>query len=69
MSYLGEGAVVPQVALVGEAVADVAKLALLDVLLDGVQELLLGDLQHEMSVNACQLGQKALASNPNGGRS
>lgn len=42
--YLREGTVVPQVTLVGEAVADVAKLALLDVLLDGVQELLLGDL-------------------------
>ena len=41
---LGEATVVPEVALVGEAVADVAELALLDVLLDGVQELLLGDL-------------------------
>lgn len=46
-SYLGEGTVVPQVALVGEAVADVAKLALLDVLLNGVEELLLGDLKHQ----------------------
>jgi hypothetical protein len=44
MPYLGEGTIVPQVALVGEAVADEAKLALLDVLLDGVQELILGDL-------------------------
>jgi hypothetical protein len=43
-AYLGEGTVVPQVALVGEAVADVAELALLDVLLDGVEELVLGDL-------------------------
>jgi hypothetical protein len=43
-TYLGEGTVVPQVALVGEAVADEAELALLDVLLDGVQELVLGDL-------------------------
>lgn len=42
--YLGEGAVVPEVALVGEAVADEAQFALLDVLLDGVQELVLGDL-------------------------
>ena len=42
--YLGEGTVVPQVALVGEAVADISELALLDVLLDGVEELLLGDL-------------------------
>jgi hypothetical protein len=29
---------------VGEAVADEAELALLDILLDGVEELLLGDL-------------------------
>lgn len=42
---LGEGTVVPEVALVGEAVADEAKLALLDILLDGVEELLLGDLK------------------------
>jgi hypothetical protein len=42
--YLGEGAVVPEVSLVGEAVAHEAKLALLDVLLDGVEELILGDL-------------------------
>jgi hypothetical protein len=44
-AYLREGTVVPQVALVGEAVADVTELALLDILLDGVEELLLGDLQ------------------------
>lgn len=43
-AYLGEGAVVPEVALVGEAVADVSQLALLGVLLDGVEELVLGDL-------------------------
>jgi hypothetical protein len=43
-AYLGESTIVPQVALVGEAVADEAELALLDVLLDGVQELVLGDL-------------------------
>jgi len=30
---------------VGEAVADISELALLDILLDGVEELLLGDLQ------------------------
>ena len=41
---LGEGAVVPEVALVREAVADVAQLALLDVLLDGVEGLFFGDL-------------------------
>lgn len=43
-TYLGEGAVVPQVALVGEAVADEAELALLDVLLDGVEKLFFRDL-------------------------
>jgi hypothetical protein len=43
-SYLGEGTVVPEVAFVGEAVAHEAELALLDVLLDGVEGLLLADL-------------------------
>jgi hypothetical protein len=43
-TYAGEGTVVPEVALVGEAVADETELALLGVLLDGVQELVLGDL-------------------------
>ena len=37
-TYSRESAIVPQVAFVGEAVADVAKLALLGVLLDGVQQ-------------------------------
>ena len=41
---LGEGAVVPDVAFVGEAVADEAELAFLRVLLDGVERLFLGDL-------------------------
>lgn len=41
---MGEGTVVPEVTLVGEAVSDVSKLALLDILLDRVEELLLGDL-------------------------
>lgn len=41
---LGEGTVVPEVALVREAVADESKLALLGVLLDGVELLVLGDL-------------------------
>jgi hypothetical protein len=36
--YLREGTVVPEVAFVWEAVADESKLALLDILLDGVQE-------------------------------
>jgi hypothetical protein len=44
-AYLREGTVVPQVTLVREAVSDISKLALLDVLLDGVEELLLGDLE------------------------
>jgi hypothetical protein len=43
-SYLGEGTVVPEVTFVGEAVPHVAELSLLDVLLDGVELLLLGDL-------------------------
>jgi hypothetical protein len=43
-SYLREGTVVPEVTLVGEAVPHEAKLALLGVLLDGVELLLLGDL-------------------------
>jgi hypothetical protein len=43
-TYLGEGTVVPEVTLVGEAVADEAELALLGVLLDGVEEVILGDL-------------------------
>jgi hypothetical protein len=47
-TYLGEGTVVPEIALVGEAVTDEAELALLGVLLDGVEELVLGDL------GACQ---------------
>ena len=37
-SYLREGTIVPEITLVREAVADETKLALLDILLDGVQE-------------------------------
>lgn len=43
-TYAGEGTVVPEVTLVGEAVADEAELALLGILLDGVEEIILGDL-------------------------
>lgn len=43
-TYAGEGTVVPEVTLVGEAVADETELALLGVLLDGVEEIILGDL-------------------------
>jgi len=42
---LREGTVVPEVSLVWEAVADESKLALLDILLDGVEKFLLGDLK------------------------
>ena len=41
-THLRECAVIPDVAIVGETVADEAQLALLDVLLDGVEWLLLG---------------------------
>ena len=41
----------------GETVADVSKLALLDVLLDGVEELLLGDLERDfVSITFCFVG-------------
>jgi len=40
---LGESTVVPNVPVVGEAVAHIAQTTLLDVLLDGVERLLLGD--------------------------
>ena len=43
-AYLGEGTVVPKIALVWEAVADESKLALLNVLLDGVQIFFFRDL-------------------------
>ena len=38
-SYLRKGTIVPQVTLVGEAVADESKLALLDILLNRVEKL------------------------------
>lgn len=41
---LGESAVVPDIPVVGEAVPNEAELALLDILLDGVEGFLLGDL-------------------------
>jgi hypothetical protein len=44
LSYLGKGTVVPEVALVGEAVSHKPEFALLDVLLDGVEGLLFGNL-------------------------
>lgn len=51
LTYLREGTVVPEVALVGEAVTDVTELALLDVLLDGVEVLLLGNLCKTIEVS------------------
>ena len=51
-THAREGTVVPEVALVGEAVPDISELALLDVLLDGVECLLLGDLAVYVS-NTC----------------
>lgn len=50
-THAREGTVVPEVALVGEAVTNVTELALLDVLLDGVEELLLGDLDRVISTH------------------
>jgi hypothetical protein len=44
MAYLGKSTVVPDVSVVREAVADETEPALLDVLFDGVERLLLGDL-------------------------
>lgn len=44
-AHLGEGTVVPDVTVVGEAVTDEAETALLDILLDRVEGLLLGDLE------------------------
>ena len=41
---LGESTVVPDVSVVGETVSDETELALLDVLLDRVERLFLGDL-------------------------
>lgn len=43
-AYLRERSVVPEVTFVGKAIAHVAKLALLDILLDRIQLLLLRDL-------------------------
>ena len=45
IQYLREGAIVPDVAMVGEAVVHKAQIALLDVLLDGIELLTSGDLQ------------------------
>ena len=40
---MGESAIVPDVSVVREAVTDVAKLAPLDILFDGVERFFLGD--------------------------
>lgn len=44
VAYLREGAIVPQISFVREAVAHISELALLGILLYGVKELFLGDL-------------------------
>lgn len=44
---LREGAIVPDVAVVGEAIVNVTKFALLNVLLDWVQLLLFADLENQ----------------------
>jgi hypothetical protein len=45
VTNLREGTVVPDVTVVGEAVADETQTTLFDVLLDGVERLILGDLE------------------------
>lgn len=52
-SYLREGAVVPKVAFVGEAIADIAKFALLDVLFDGVQGVFFRNLDSMLIGSRC----------------
>lgn len=51
--YLRERSVVPEVTFVREAIADIAKLAFLDILFDWIQFLFLGNLdelyQHQCS--------------------
>lgn len=50
-SYLGKATIIPEVAFVGKAIANVAKLALLDVLFDGVQWFFFGNLHcHQISI-------------------
>lgn len=44
ITYTREGTVVPEIAFVREAIANETELALLHVLLDGVEKLILGDL-------------------------
>ncbi len=49
--YLWKCSIVPEIAFVREAIADVAELPLLNVLLDGVQRLFLGDLEEHVNSN------------------
>lgn len=44
-----EGAIVPDVSMMGKAVADVAQTTLLNILFDGVESLLFGDLHFSIS--------------------
>ena len=45
MTNLREGTIVPDVTVMGEAVSNETQTTLFDVLLDGVERLLLGDLE------------------------
>jgi hypothetical protein len=47
-TYLGKRAIVPEITVMREAVPNVAKLTLLDILLNGIEELLFCDLQTEL---------------------
>jgi len=50
-TYLWKGAVVPEITMMGEAVAHEAKLALFDVLLDGVKRFFFRDLSSSHSIS------------------
>jgi len=50
MVYLREGTIVPEIPLVWEAVANKAQFALLDILFDWIQGLVLGDLYHNVQL-------------------
>ncbi len=49
--YLRESAIIPQIAVVGEAISDKSQLALLDILLDRIELLLFRDLEQRNVVS------------------
>jgi len=53
--YLGKRSVVPEIALVGETIADEAELSLLHVLLDRIESFFLRDLITQKLARACRL--------------